>query len=94
MNLRILLGHGIAWILALAFALLAGAHALGTLVLVPVWGANPPVSILAWLENPAAQEIVGNTVAFFRPLRSRSVGCVRHFPTHRHCSETSTVRLG
>ncbi len=65
MNLRTLLGRGIAWILALAFALLAGAHAFDTLVLVPLWSANPPASILAWLENPATQEIQRNVVAFF-----------------------------
>lgn len=68
MNLRTLLGQGIAWILTLAFALLIGAHAFDTLVLVPLWSANPPASILAWLGNPATQDILRNVVAFFRPL--------------------------
>lgn len=33
-----------------------------------MWSANPPASTLAWLGNPATQDILRNVVTFLRPL--------------------------
>ena len=58
------LASAVSWLLAMSFAAIWGAHIFQATVLFPVWGSDPPKSLLEWLAAPYAMRVA----VFFQRL--------------------------
>ena len=58
------LASSVSWLLAMSFAAIWGAHLFQATVLFPVWGSDPPRSLLEWRAGPYAMRVAG----FFQRL--------------------------